>query len=563
MKWSPSFYSLHSVSLLSVQRLLCPPEPEASVHTWPQPCCQCTLYLPPLSVCPMWSCVTHALTHPWHCGKLPHTWHLVISLKGCLSIYSFNWDVKNKQEEGTMNKLELINVCTQPFIAEAVSSCIEADGHSIHNLYSLDPAIARKGFQVERFIRPPLHLTFHFKVPVKVAWVVVYPELGEGEKCKIQVSVGPATGISTSLALKHCGQFVLESSQSPLVLQHRQCPGSEMPGTVLGSQLLPKLNQHQLSKHCTRSFSCVPHSKSLVVSLLHWAGHKVASLANVEVWGSVSPSASSNQLSLYETCKQDLQKAAAMEHGQQLTSPLLYNKMSGASSSSSCSGRDHLGTAWVTTNELHAEVNKHPGCNSLAHVVTSACHRVDPTHQGCYPKQLGSSSAATTARTSKSDSLDHHHHSIPAHFLDELTFEIMSVPMLLPSGHMVDRCTLDKTQEADLMFGRPPTDPFTGVPFSSAHQPRFRPHIKAQIDQFLSDHEAVGEGHGRTVGSAVEISAHLRHSRHTTADTIDQRNTDSASCKVSSESSPKPENHGENEDNVSIGIPYNCGVVLI
>ena len=465
-----------------------------------------------------------------------------------------------------MSELELVNLCTQPFIAEATSSCVEADGHSIHNLYSLDPSIARKGFQVERFIRPPLHLTFCFKVPVKVVWVVVSPELGEGEKCKIQVSVGPATGISTSLALKHCGQFVLESGQSSLVLQHRQCPGSAMPGTVLGSRLLPKLNQsrHRLSKHCTRSFSCLPHSKSLVVSLLHWAGHKVASLANVEVWGLPSPSASSDQLSLYRTCKQALQKAAAMECRQQTTAPLLYNKMSGGGSSSSFSnGADQLGTGWVTTNQLQAQVNKHLGYNSLAHVVTGACHRVDPTHQGCYPKQLGSSSAATTARTSKSDSLDHHHRSIPLDFLDELTFEIMNIPMLLPSGHMVDRSTLDKTQEADLTYGRPPTDPFTGVPFSDIHQPKFHPHTKAQIDQFLSDCEAVKEGHGRTVGSAVEISAHLSHGGHADVDAVNRHNTDPFCSKISSDTSPQVRNHGENEDDdASMRILRNHAVVL-
>lgn len=460
-----------------------------------------------------------------------------------------------------MNGLELVNLCTQPFIARAESSCVEADEHSINNLYSLDPAATKKGFRVERFIRPPMHLTFSFKVPVKVVWVVVSPELSEGERCKIQVAVGPATGISTSLALKHCGQFVLDSCQGPLVLQHRCYPGSEVPGMVLGSQLLPTLNQpqHQLSRHSLRSFPCLSHSTSIVVSLLHWTGHRAASLASVEVWGSVSPSATINQLSLYETCKQALQKAV-IERRQQLTSPLLYQTSCARSSSCVSSGLQ-LGPSCVSASELHGEVNKHHGPNSLTPVVTGACHKVDPTHQCCYPNQLGSSTAATTASTSKSDSLAQYD-SIQPHFLDELTLEIMSIPMLLPSGHMVDRSTLDKTQEADLAYGRSPTDPFTGVPFSNRQQPKFCPHLKTQIDQFLSDHEATDNGRGHTVGSAIEISAHLQQSYRIALGTIDQHATDPSSSKVSKKASPKVRNDGEYEENFQVGILYNHVAVL-
>ena len=48
-------------------------------------------------------------------------------------------------------------------------------------------------------------------------------------------------------------------------------------------------------------------------------------------------------------------------------------------------------------------------------------------------------------------------------FLDALTFEMMTLPMLLPSGHYVDSSTLDKLAHTDALYGRPPTDPFTGT----------------------------------------------------------------------------------------------------
>lgn len=54
-------------------------------------------------------------------------------------------------------------------------------------------------------------------------------------------------------------------------------------------------------------------------------------------------------------------------------------------------------------------------------------------------------------------------HEIPTEFLDKITYEIMRVPMLLPSGHCVDRDTLEKLSNNDALHGRPPTDPFTGT----------------------------------------------------------------------------------------------------
>lgn len=57
---------------------------------------------------------------------------------------------------------------------------------------------------------------------------------------------------------------------------------------------------------------------------------------------------------------------------------------------------------------------------------------------------------------------DLHGGVIPEQFLDELTCELMVLPMVLPSGHCVDQSTLDRLAHNDSTYGRPPTDPFTG-----------------------------------------------------------------------------------------------------
>uniref|UniRef100_A0A3B5LE58 U-box domain containing 5 n=1 Tax=Xiphophorus couchianus TaxID=32473 RepID=A0A3B5LE58_9TELE len=75
--------------------------------------------------------------------------------------------------------------------------------------------------------------------------------------------------------------------------------------------------------------------------------------------------------------------------------------------------------------------------------------------------------------------------SIPEEFLDPLTQEVMALPMLLPSGMSVDASTLEEYQKREATWGRPPNDPFTGVPFTSTCQPLPNPQLKSRIDHFL------------------------------------------------------------------------------
>ena len=135
-------------------------------------------------------------------------------------------------------------------------------------------------------------------------------------------------------------------------------------------------------------------------------------------------------------------------------------------------------------------------------VVNSTCHRGVQTRVQCYTEQLREPSDHGTADRT------------PVQFLDEITCEQMTVPMLLPSGHLVDKSTLERTRESDLLYGRPPSDPFTGVPFSEHHKPKFCPQLKVGIDQYCSNHEICSGGiitaeGGRSVGGAEDITRHL------------------------------------------------------
>jgi hypothetical protein len=74
---------------------------------------------------------------------------------------------------------------------------------------------------------------------------------------------------------------------------------------------------------------------------------------------------------------------------------------------------------------------------------------------------------------------------IPEDFLDALTYNIMTLPMTLPSGKIIDQTTLEKHNQHEETWGRPPSDPFTWTQYRISHKPMLDLALKARIDLFL------------------------------------------------------------------------------
>lgn len=91
---------------------------------------------------------------------------------------------------------------------------------------------------------------------------------------------------------------------------------------------------------------------------------------------------------------------------------------------------------------------------------------------------------------------------IPDEFKDALTFEIMALPMTLPSGHTVDQTTLEKCLQNDVRCGRHALDPFTFTPITNDSKPVLNVPLKSRIDIFLLQNAHRSETHTlkRTVG---------------------------------------------------------------
>jgi len=118
----------------------------------------------------------------------------------------------------------------------------------------------------------------------------------------------------------------------------------------------------------------------------------------------------------------------------------------------------------------------------------------------------------SSSSSSSKSSLDD---EIPSDFLDSITHSMMLIPMTLPSGHNVDRSTVDKCQDMFATWGGKPRDPFTGKLFTSNYQPVFNAALKSRIDRFrmstkFKETSSTSANIGQTLGDSQMIQNFLR-----------------------------------------------------
>ncbi|XP_037949385.1 RING finger protein 37 [Teleopsis dalmanni] len=93
--------------------------------------------------------------------------------------------------------------------------------------------------------------------------------------------------------------------------------------------------------------------------------------------------------------------------------------------------------------------------------------------------------------------------NIPEEFLDTITWEIMIFPTVLPSGKVVDQSTIDKHSEMEAKWGRTPSDPFTGLEFTTHRKAILDIGLKARIDKFLTENSDHFKAVPRSLGSRL------------------------------------------------------------
>lgn len=103
-------------------------------------------------------------------------------------------------------------------------------------------------------------------------------------------------------------------------------------------------------------------------------------------------------------------------------------------------------------------------------------------------EKLDTPVAAKNPRKPSEESLE-----VPECFLDAITYEIMTQPITLPSGKVIDQSTLQKHEENEALWGRTITDPFTGIRFNEHRKPVVATSLKMRIDKFLLENSNAEE----------------------------------------------------------------------
>lgn len=467
--------------------------------------------------------------------------------------------------------MQLVNFCLEPFIQHVECGSVCADGYSAHNLISTNALLRSKGCQVEHFIRPPLHMQFHFSAPLHVACILIQPSLTENAEARIELAGSLHSHGGEGYHYKPCcGSALIQGENSVLVLRNKVferrfgevvfSPELCILGSYMDSKLMCLPLIEQPLKHSDVLYSL----KCLKVAITQFTGHRPAAIKTLEVWGTPSSSCSALERRVTQRLIAGLRvrppsgnpldcMGVYNSHRQHESSPLEESLADHKITVSLASGNE-LQESYLKGGRILAEFSFSTGASNGYHM--SNGHQTgmkEDRHtkglvggrqfQGIYPQgptQLDPSNSSWTvgkpcltpempvgrleslwgsqvegeqcitsyshfrggrsnlgASTCCSLSLENPglstpqpgvetdkrktinegmarggasggtsgsggQDTIPEKFLDEITYEIMAVPMLLPSGHYVDKNTLDKLLHTDAIYGRPPSDPFTG-----------------------------------------------------------------------------------------------------
>ncbi|XP_004585716.2 RING finger protein 37 [Ochotona princeps] len=338
----------------------------------------------------------------------------------------------------------VMNLCLPQFRPRIHCNKISADGYEVENLISEDPTKRSHGFRTEYFIKPPVYVIVSFPFNVEI--------------CRINIDLTAGGGPSaTGLEVYTCAAASRASWSAPggeaLDLANPPVPDREA-FTLVGKVLLKNQNQIVFSH---RGFKARPpfspvqvtipspavvaqelwnkgalslsHVAHLKVCITHMTGGGVPCIKRLEVWGQPA-----------KTCSQEL-----------IDSILL-----------------------VASESLPQDVAPH----------ASAL----PMESDCEPSGQTQDQQAPSSLQELAEVIQ----DVPEEFLDPITLEIMPCPMLLPSGKVIDQSTLEKCNRSEAVWGRVPSDPFTGVAFTPHSQPLPHPALKARIDHFLLQHSIPG-----------------------------------------------------------------------
>ncbi|XP_075046645.1 RING finger protein 37 [Mixophyes fleayi] len=403
----------------------------------------------------------------------------------------------------------VVNLCLPQFRPRIVCNKISADGYEVENLVSEDLAKRNRGFRCEYFIKPPVHITISFPFNIDLCRINIDTSSG-GHHNFSGMDIYTATSANKTSCSNH------ELNQPAAVGQGLDKEVFALVGKVV-------LKNQSKATFNNRGFK-PRHPFHQTDNVMSYHGSSCQDLWNKGLH-------SLSNVTHLKICITHIAGGA----------PCSIKRV------------EVWGQPAKTSSKEMVESVYQIACMSLPHSFGQPCP-VSPTESNHM-----SYSNSENAQYSLSE-LANILQDVPEEFLDPITLEIMTFPIILPSGKVIDQSTLDRCNQSEASWGRMPSDPFTGVPYTPQSQPLPHPSLKVRIDYFLLQHHIPGStllGRARVGGtvtpSAIALSSMKRKVEWMEDSANDGDNVDtyfsavSGLCSTSDSSAKKMKTEGDSQ----------------
>ncbi|CAJ1069046.1 LOW QUALITY PROTEIN: RING finger protein 37 [Xyrichtys novacula] len=380
----------------------------------------------------------------------------------------------------------VLNLCLPHFNTSAHCNKLCADGYDVTNLVSADPALRRRGFKLEYFLRPPVQVTLKFGFQVELCRVDIelWPwGMDRGQACKkLEISTCSNEPVS-----KNFSQSYKQGQQK----EQKQVKDQSKQNTETQKGLDSKYGQsncHQWSLQAQQWGEQTPNEPQQ-------KGHVLNHQSNTDSGDLVLDFKLVGRCELREETHVCFTRSN-YRHRPPFLSPPPPQPAICRQEELWSRGQFSLGA--VTQLRVTLPYGGAASALGLKALTVwgqpARCcpaeevERVKRVHEANYeriPRPVMFTPPVRQTKPPSQAAKTHSNRPIPEEFLDPITQEVMMLPMLLPCGVSVDNSTLEEHQKREATWGRAPNDPFTGVPFTSTSQPLPNPQLKSRIDLFL------------------------------------------------------------------------------
>ena len=390
----------------------------------------------------------------------------------------------------------LINFCDSRLFPKISCDKVSVDGYEVGNLISHNFSQKQKGFLGESFIKPPVTITLSFSCNIEISRVLINPCVGAQKSTGLelysrsnQVRLGPLWENVPQKQSKEKNDYelIVSAVYSPIgKVQLSEENSVCFENRLFRPQTVDNTDQHMrsLNECCVELNGRNPRALNFVsdlnIRITRTASGRSVAIKSIEVWG--QPSRAVPQL-VKENINQLLIRDSYIQQQQsheKESQPLQKKENS-------------------TTNQSHGE----------------AVHVSEKVHL-------------------------ENGFEVPEDFIDAVTCEIMSLPMLLPCGKNVDQGTLERHNSTEASWGRIPSDPFTGVAYNDKSKPLPNVPLKVRIDKFLLENSDKFSHIPKTLGSnSAGSSSDYTETKVRTSCLVDAERHSKSNENLSGEKSPE------------------------